>query len=691
MNPSRLPGLLLLAAALLCHRWALERVLVADQEVHRAALHWVLWGVQGITAAAGLIVLLRPSLLRRSLRWWVSLAACAALVVGLVGNVEVLRGERQRQEKSLLAVLDRSEELYLELSKVFKKTLNRSAGNLLLADHYSEALFADSVEIRDLAAEPPERATAAAHPLFERWKYRLQQPTTATKIDGSLPPIWCALLEELDYFEWAKFFIHLGRFRDHSEQHYDCTLRFAGRARDRAGMLRQLAGEVDCSFERGEPGAAGAWRICRFVTHKLTSWQTQDRLFADVAAEAVHPARARREVLGSRHEDLVRRFFLDEDFEKPGPYFTLQSFDRHPGISVVDLNGDGADDVYVLQRWGANLLLMNRGDGTFVEAAAEWGLDLPGNSSAAVFADLDNDGDQDLLLGRTLKPSLYLVQEGGQFVDRSKDRIEGELPSLVSSISAADFDQDGLLDLYVATYAANMMDQEYRTFHQAREPHMLQEFLPAAESAELYRRTAKEWHKYKNKLGPPNVLLRNLGGGCLEKVDVPEVAVWKNTLQATWSDVDGDGDPDLYCANDFSTNNLLRNEGQGHFVDVTETSRTADIGFGMGASFGDYDNDGDQDLYVANMFSKAGERIMKQIPRLDPRFAAMARGNSLFRNDGSAFTKVSGRAPRDLQVELGGWSWGGQFWDADNDGFLDIYTLSGYYTAPAEVAIAVDT
>ena len=114
------------------------------------------------------------------------------------------------------------------------------------------------------------------------------------------------------------------------------------------------------------------------------------------------------------------------------------------------------------------------------------------------------------------------------------------------------------------------------------------------------------------------------------------------------------------------------------------------MGFGMGASWGDYDNDGRLDLYVSNMFSKAGRRIMSQLPDIDPRFRRSAEGNLLFRNQGERFDLVSGVEPPHLTVAQAGWSWGGQFTDVDNDGFLDIYVTSGYYTAPAEVDAQVD-
>ncbi len=90
------------------------------------------------------------------------------------------------------------------------------------------------------------------------------------------------------------------------------------------------------------------------------------------------------------------------------------------------------------------------------------------------------------------------------------------------------------------------------------------------------------------------------------------------------------------------------------------------------------------------MFSKAGQRITSQVSEIDPRIREMAQGNFLYRMDDDQFSLVSGLADSDLQVAKSGWSWGGQFFDFDNDGFQDIYTTSGYYTAPADFAIDID-
>jgi hypothetical protein len=110
----------------------------------------------------------------------------------------------------------------------------------------------------------------------------------------------------------------------------------------------------------------------------------------------------------------------------------------------------------------------------------------------------------------------------------------------------------------------------------------------------------------------------------------------------------------------------------------------------MGATWGDYDNDGRQDLYVSNMFSKAGTRITARIDELKPEYAESAAGNYLYRQDAGGFELVSGFDPPSLTVAEAGWSWGGQFADFDNDAFLDLYVLSGYYSAPRRFASNVD-
>ncbi len=242
------------------------------------------------------------------------------------------------------------------------------------------------------------------------------------------------------------------------------------------------------------------------------------------------------------------------------------------------------------------------------------------------------------------------------------------------------------MDVLFCTYA---QETQIASKPNPRTKRWLEEFLTPEQAEELYRRRTN--HHLLDRAGPPNVLLVNRGGGRFDLApESSQVAMWRQSTQGTWSDFDEDGDMDLYMSNDFAINTMFRNDGEAGFVDVTRPTKTADIGFGMGVSWGDFDRDGRQDLYVSNMFSKAGQRITAQIDTLDPRFGQMARGNSLLRNMDGSFEKVSGLEAPALQVEKAGWSWGSQFIDIDNDSYLDIHALSGFYTAPKQIALAAD-
>lgn len=377
-------------------------------------------------------------------------------------------------------------------------------------------------------------------------------------------------------------------------------------------------------------------------------------------------------------------------WESPHKRFSVVSQDRHPAVSIVDIDQDGFEDIYVMSEWEPNVMLRNNADGTFEDIAPQLGLDIHAHCASAIFADIDNDGDPDLVLGRTLERSQLLINENGKFVDRSTSLVSVPLPYLVSSVSVADYNNDGLLDIYFATYAANMLHDDFTEI--PKPDALLSDFLTPEDSMALGKKINRvEQHRYLNYSGPPNLLLANVRGGKFEPSPHNEnVQGWRHTYQASWSDFDQDGDADLYLANDFAVNDLFRNDGDKGFVNVAIETNSTDIGFGMGASWGDYDNNGQPDLYVSNMFSKAGRRITSQLDQIDDRFARMAGGNTLFNNSSGKFTKVSGTELPKLLVEKGGWSWGSQFVDVNNDGFLDVYALSGYYTAPASVAVQTD-
>jgi hypothetical protein len=157
----------------------------------------------------------------------------------------------------------------------------------------------------------------------------------------------------------------------------------------------------------------------------------------------------------------------------------------------------------------------------------------------------------------------------------------------------------------------------------------------------------------------------------------------RHSLAAAWEDIDNDGDQDLYVANDYGQNVLYQNN-QGFFKEVAGTSGVIDFGGGMSVTWGDYDRDGKIDLYVSNMYSSAGNRITDKanfMPGGDEAkraiYTRFAKGNSLFKNLGGGEFKEVGP---EMGVEVARWAWGSMFSDINNDGWEDILVANGYVT-----------
>lgn len=186
--------------------------------------------------------------------------------------------------------------------------------------------------------------------------------------------------------------------------------------------------------------------------------------------------------------------------------------------------------------------------------------------------------------------------------------------------------------------------------------------------------------------GPRNHLLRNDGEAGFVDVTAAvglDVNNSRFSTAAAWGDYDNDGDPDLYVANDFGRNNLYRND-DGRFTDVAAEAGAEDQAAGMGASWSDYDNDGDLDLYVSNMFSSAGRRVAYQSRFMEAQPESVREGvqrhswgNTLLVNNGKGgFEDRSDAAG----VRMGRWAWGAKFVDLNNDGYEDIFVPNGFLT-----------
>ena len=332
---------------------------------------------------------------------------------------------------------------------------------------------------------------------------------------------------------------------------------------------------------------------------------------------------------------------------------------RGNGIAIADVNGDGLDDIYFCQPAGLpNRLFIRRNDGSMQDVSADAGVDWLDSSRAAIFVDLDNDGDQDLVLTHS---TTVVVQENdgtGRFTLRTTLATNSRL----FSINAVDNDNDSDLDLFICGYssAANTRPEDV--------------FVSPV-----------PYHDANN--GGPNHLFRNNGDWSFSDV-TKQVGLDVNNLRfslaSTWDDFDNDGDLDLYVANDFGRNNLYRNDS-GKFTDITGVANVEDVGPGMSATWNDYNNDGFVDLYVSNMFSSAGSRITHNAqfkPGANSEdiagFRRHARGNSLFQNDQNGrFVDQSVPAA----VTIGRWAWGSLFVDLNNDGWRDIYVVNGFVTA----------
>ena len=320
----------------------------------------------------------------------------------------------------------------------------------------------------------------------------------------------------------------------------------------------------------------------------------------------------------------------------------------HHGLAVGDVDGDGLEDLYVCDGGSLpNQLYLQQPDGTAKEVALDWGVAWLEDSRSALFVDLDNDGDQDLVVA-TIAMIAFAENLNNQAF-----KLRGGFPGAPYpfSLSAADFDLDGDLDIYTCIYGAG--NQPKKRGFEASSPTPFNE----AEN------------------GGRNVLLSNLGG--FQFVDVTrKVGLDQNntrwSFSASWEDYDRDGDPDLYVANDFGRNCLYQNNN-GEFSNIARRAGVEDMAAGMSVSWGDSNRDGAPDLLIGNMFSSAGQRVSYQ-RNYEAGKKRMARGNTLFIASKDGFQDASIASG----ITNGGWAWSSGFADLNNDGWQDLVITNGY-------------
>ena len=500
-------------------------------------------------------------------------------------------------------------------------------------------------------------------------------------------------------FHDAQFGVLGGTFLD--EENFETRLKFEGRMRTDDGQLVGVRAKQIVGWAKK---LNGVWEISSWNQTAFSVVVASSPVFEEITDAAIPDLETRRKIALASHENLlIERCNNVGEIEteidgRPVKEFTISgareqfkgcndwgSVGQYPTVSTTDFNGDGLDDLFITDRWQPPQLLKNNGDLTFSDVTSEVGIDVAEFANCGYFFDYDNDGDSDLFLGMSMVPSLFFENDGGRF-KRHESINESLLNTrMVTAVSVSDINQDGLLDMYLSTYSIGVGPIDDWIRFMTSESEQLKTKLKIIRGNE-----------FMDRGGPPNILMVNHGNS-FEQADVDDtLKQYRNSYQSSWMDYDGDGDHDLYICNDFSPDVFLRNEtprGSYDFIfsDVTEeVIPSRDMGFGMGCAWGDFDNDGDLDLYVSNMYSKAGNRIVDQLEGVGSKFKVAAQGNFLFKNENGNFTQVAGDGFGSQHVARIGWSYGGQFADFDNDGELDLYVPSGCYSAPEEVKSELD-
>ncbi len=372
------------------------------------------------------------------------------------------------------------------------------------------------------------------------------------------------------------------------------------------------------------------------------------------------------------------------------------------GVAFGDVDGDGLVDVYLCRTVGPNALYRNLGGWRFEEVAAARGVGAADrNSTGAVFADVDGDGDLDLVLTALGGPNAVFLNDGtGHFTERTEG-LEGQAGSTTSTL--ADVDGDGDLDLFVTNYKAyttlDRLSPQERAFDQ-----VVREVAPRR--FEVLPRYRDEYKLvYREELAgvtlvqraDPDAFYLNDGTGrfrrepmagnprFLDETGRPLAEEAEDFgLAARFADLNGDGAPELYVVNDFEDpDQFWVNDGRGGFRLADRVALRSTSNSGMAVDVSDVNRDGHVDLFEVDMLSADRRQLMTQIPTHtavparpgDVTLRPQMQRNTLqlSRGDGT-FAEVG----RLAGLEASGWTWSVMFLDVDLDGWEDVLVGTGH-------------
>lgn len=347
----------------------------------------------------------------------------------------------------------------------------------------------------------------------------------------------------------------------------------------------------------------------------------------------------------------------------PGQRTSQLPEDMGSGVAWGDYDNDGWADLFVVNSVGPLTLspaeqrespahcalYHNNRDGTFTDVSAGAGVDLRLWGMGAEWGDYDNDGALDLVVSSYGGNVLFHNNGDGTFSDRTRAAGLGGRQGFWSGVAWGDYDRDGFLDLYVAGYVkyARPNEQQGAERYDAENPAGIN---PSAFPPER------------------NLLYHNNGNGTFTEVAAVAGVLGDRgkSLEAAWTDLDEDGWPDLYVANDVSDNQLFRNLKNGTFEDVSHAAHVADYRSAMGIAVGDWDGDGDTDLFITHWIAQENALYSNLRNRLHGKVGPPMQ----FVDEADRFGLG--------QIALDFVGWGTFFFDYDNDGRPDLFVANGH-------------
>lgn len=338
--------------------------------------------------------------------------------------------------------------------------------------------------------------------------------------------------------------------------------------------------------------------------------------------------------------------------------------DMGSGAAWIDYDQDGYDDLFVVNEAGPMTmtpdqvkkspaqceLYHNNGNGTFTNVTKKAGIHFQGLGMGVAAGDMDNDGYPDIFISAYGKNVFYRNNGNGSFTDATQKAGLGGKKGFWTGASWGDYDKDGYLDLYVCGYVQYSQMNKH----------------PSSQ-----KENNEEPPDINPLAFPPerNLLYHNNKNGTFTEVSI-QAGVNDpagKSLSASWCDLNNDGWPDLYVANDVGDNALYLNMGNGTFHDVSHPAHVADGRSSMGLAIGDWNNDGEMDLFITHWLAEPNGFYVNKSDSI--RKIADSRQSLRFEDEADRYGLG--------QVSLDDVAWGTSFFDYDNDTRLDLLTING--------------